>query len=317
MLHNNIDILDKSILYSSESSNSYDLSSIISYPLNNEEFIRNTLEYIEKTNIITKDTHEINFTENNEYKDFHIELNEEKEKEKEKNVGTIEIGEEKSITNIEDCYSTVNKEKKRGRNRCLKRKYKRKTHTRNAHDNILCKLQVHFMKFLINISNDVIRQVLKKGKKLSFVHLDYLIKKNINFTFFENLKSKQIKEVLQMPISSKYKTKIKEYNKMIYNKVLALNKESNQSNLLNEFFEMKYANLFKIYYNNAEALNNLYFNGECITCSIKTKSFYYLIQSYLDLKDEIMKVCRDFYFNNDELTDNISSNNNYFRVMKI
>ncbi len=181
----------------------------------------------------------------------------------------------------------------------------------------MCKLQVHFMKFLINISNDVIRQVLKKGKKLSFVHLDYLIKKNINFTFFENLKSKQIKEVLQMPISSKYKTKIKEYNKMIYNKVLALNKESNQSNLLNEFFEMKYANLFKIYYNNAEALNNLYFNGECITCSTKTKSFYYLIQSYLDLKDEIMKVCRDFYFNNDELTDNISSNNNYFRVMKI
>ena len=35
-------------------------------------------------NIITKDTHEINFTENNEYKDFHIELNEEKEKEIEK-----------------------------------------------------------------------------------------------------------------------------------------------------------------------------------------------------------------------------------------
>ena len=136
MLHNNIDILDKSILYSSESSNSYDLSSTISYPLNNEEFIRNTLEYIEKTNIITKDTHEINFTENNEYKDFHIELNEEKEKEKEKNVGTIENGEEKSITNIEDRHSTVNKEKKRGRNRCLIRKYKRKTHTRNAHDNI-------------------------------------------------------------------------------------------------------------------------------------------------------------------------------------
>ena len=149
------------------------------------------------------------------------------------------------------------------------------------------------------------------------MHLDYLIKKNINFTFFENLKSKQIKEVLQMPISSKYKTKIKNYNKFIYNKVLALNKESNQSNWLKEFFEMKYINLFKIYYNNAEELNKFYFNGKCITCSKNTKSFYYLIQKYFDLKDEIMNVRRDFYFNNDESTDNISSNNNYFRVMKI
>ena len=70
--------------------------------------------------------------------------------------------------------------KMKGDNKC-----KRKTHTSNFIDNTLCKLQIHFLNFLVNFSNDAIRtafeneqiynQVIKKSEWLkNLLDMNYL-----------------------------------------------------------------------------------------------------------------------------------------------
>lgn len=303
MLQNNLDIL-----YSNDI---LDENSNDSYPFNSEDFLRNKIEYIGKTYSFTKDTSDNKITEDNIYKAFEDNL------EIEKGIKLTENDENKKIININlsDNKQNINIKKKRGRKlgEKAKRKYKRKTHTRNDDDNILSKLQVHFMKFILNISNDAKRQVLKEAKKLYFKDIDYKIKKNISYTFFEKIKYYKIKDILQMPISSKYRNYKENYNQKVYN----LN--VNKSVWLQEFYEMDYMTLFKKYYNNAEKLNKLNFKGKDIILSKNTKSLKDLIESNLDLKEKIIKVCSDYYFIESKCPDNICSNNlnNYFRVVKV
>ena len=70
--------------------------------------------------------------------------------------------------------------KMKGDNKC-----KRKTHTSNFIDNTLCKLQIHFLNFLVNFSNDAIRtafeneqiynQIIKKSEWLkNLLDMNYL-----------------------------------------------------------------------------------------------------------------------------------------------
>ena len=42
---------------------------------------------------------------------------------------------------------------------------------------IITKVQVHYINFRINISNDIIKATFKKEKDLSFKHIDYKFKK--------------------------------------------------------------------------------------------------------------------------------------------
>ena len=66
--------------------------------------------------------------------------------------------------------------KKRGRTKLINSK--RKTHSKDDRDNILTKIQNHFLTFLINASNDVIKLCFhaKKNNK-RFRQIDYNIKK--------------------------------------------------------------------------------------------------------------------------------------------
>ena len=70
--------------------------------------------------------------------------------------------------------------KMKGDNKC-----KSKTHTSNFIDNTLCKLQIHFLNFLVNFSNDAIRtafeneqiynQIIKKSEWLkNLLDMNYL-----------------------------------------------------------------------------------------------------------------------------------------------
>ena len=320
MFHKEFDILYSNEPIGSDNISLEEYSNII-YPMNNEDFLHNNIENIARTNLLTKDSSDIRITEDDVYRAIKDEF----DIDNYKDIKSFEKDENnegyRTLSNIYNIAKKGNIKRKPGRKSgpIIKGKYKRKIHKRNDIDNILTKLQVHFMNFILNIANDAIKQVLKKSKKLCFKHIDYNFKKNINYTYFENLKNLPIKEILQEQISSKYKilSKDKNYNKEVYKKVISLNKEVNKSDWLKDFFELKYITLFKKYYNNTKKLISLNFNGKDIKLTEKkTKSFNDLIETNFDLKENLIKVCNEFYFNNNEYLDIIPSNN-YFRVDKL
>ena len=80
-----------------------------------------------------------------------------------------------------------------------------------------------YINFIINISNDIIKATFKKEKDLCFKHIDYKFKKNIKFENFEKLNNSEVKDIIQMRITSKYRSKTSEnenFNKEIYQKVI-------------------------------------------------------------------------------------------------
>jgi len=75
-----------------------------------------------------------------------------------------------------------------------------------------------------------------------------------------------------LDVSKKYRklSLDKDYNKNIYDKLIA------SSGWLEKLFEMKIVDAFKLYFNNCQHLDSIYFEGKIINFSEKTKSFYSL-----------------------------------------
>ena len=225
--------------------------------------------------------------------------------------------EDKIINNNEEIIENLRRKRGRKTEGINNKKFKRKTHVKTDDDNILNKIQVHFMNFIVNVSNDAIKSTFKKGKeerRYCFKHINYNYKKNISYDYFEKLKSLQINKILKKPVSKKYKnfSEIENYNETVYNQVIK------KSDWLKKFYDMIYIDLFKIYYNNAEKMDKISFNGQNIKFTKKTKSLFNLIQKYSDLKVYIISIIDTYYFNNIETKTNININkNNYFQVKKV
>ena len=96
----------------------------------------------------------------------------------------------------------------------------RKIHRASDNDNILRKIQVHFLSFIINYTNDVITAFTQDKKIPLFKNLDYKIKKVVNHKSVENLKTKTIGEILQSRVSPKIKVNHESANKNTYNIIL-------------------------------------------------------------------------------------------------
>ena len=163
-----------------------------------------------------------------------------------------------------------------------------KTHTAFAHDNILRKVQVQFISFIIYYSNDVISFLVNDENIPCFQDVDYELKKVVSFKNVESLKKKEIGEIIQFKITPKIKKK--EENENVKNINLLLKKYPS----LRDFFKMKYLDLFKQYYNNN---NNIFkVNDKIIPLSPKTikKTFSKLIEKNYYLKDKINYVCENY-----------------------
>ena len=171
-------------------------------------------------------------------------------------------------------YFTVKILNERGRKRINIKdgKNKQKKHRKTDLDNILTKVQVNFIKFIVNLANDILKKVNEQNKK--FLDIKYDIKKKINFKNFENLKTLKIKDILQLPASKKFRNVIEkeEHNKRIFHMM------KNTSECLNEFFNMNYISLFKSYFNDCEPLKTINIKGKEFDLSNNTKSFYYLVK---------------------------------------
>jgi len=144
-----------------------------------------------------------------------------------------------------------------------------KLHDSSSEDNCLRKIQNHFFKFIINLTNEALK---KENIEEDFKPIDYKIKSNVNHDFFCELQKKSIKNILEMDISPKYKSQSKDINWKVLNKIY------NYSNWLNDFFNINYLELFSEYHNNEKPLLKFVFKGKEIELS-KTKSFYYLLNN--------------------------------------
>ena len=112
----------------------------------------------------------------------------------------------------------------------------------------------------MDICNCIINNIIGKEKGLSFKDIDYSFKKQINYTAFEELRNYKIKDILQKPVSKKFRTFLSGYNKEIYDKVI------NESEWIKDLFDLEYSWFFDIYYNECKPL------GE--TIDIKGRTIY-------------------------------------------
>ena len=218
-----------------------------------------------------------------------------------KNINEINIENKEKIQNIENEKQIIkfinnnhkNKTKDFPKNeKKLNKKKIKKIHTSFDDDNILRKIQVQFLSFIVNFSNDVIYFFSNDLSFPRFHHLDYEIKKVVNKITVKKLKNKTIGDILKSDITPKMKKSSKDINTIVYNEIIS------KYPFLEKFFEINYINLFKQYYNNE---NNIFeFNGQIIPLSNETKrkTYNYLIQKKNKIFQEKIKyVSINYYLN--------------------
>ena len=175
---------------------------------------------------------------------------------------------------------------KRGRK---EKKCNKKIHNAYDDDNILRKIQVHFLSFATNFVNDVIRTFANNKKVPYFRNIDYEIKKTVNHKYVEELKSKCVGELLQLKVSPKMKNHDESVNKEIYQTVIT------SFPFMYGFLQRSYLSLFKEYFYNKNKI--FIVNGKLISLSIKTKTFNDLINKNYAYREKLTSIAINFFLN--------------------
>ena len=192
-----------------------------------ESFNDNFFEFFQKDSFenSSKDEKKINFLENISYE--YCEKEEDKIKNK-KNIGQFLIKKRGRITNDDSSKSI-------------------KKHDKFSQDNILRKIQVHYMSFLISSINDILK-TFNINKR--FLKLNYDFKKNVNKKFVEGLKNKTIADIICNEISNKYRKQNVNTNMIIYDHI-------KDYPILNKILSENYLIFFKKFYYKSNKIINL------------------------------------------------------------
>lgn len=125
--------------------------------------------------------------------------------------------------------------KKRGRNpKIQKTKVKNRKYDQ---DDILTKIQAHYISYIINFLNKVLPAL---GIKEEFKEIKYSLKKNVSYEYFTQLQGKTLREVVSMETSNKYSKFGKEHNKDLC--------ESIDNKVVQNILSKKYLEFFQNYY---------------------------------------------------------------------
>ena len=190
-----------------------------------------------------------------------------------------------NISNINEGENIINEnnlEKRRRGRKPKMQETKKKVHDAYDYDNILRKIQVHFLTFIICFCNDLIEAFLPNNKELKFKNLNYQLKKTVNHSYVENLKAKKVGDILQFEVSSKIRKFHNTINQQIYHKVCQL------SPILNNFFNLSYLELFNQYYFKSKTV--IYVEGKKINISERTKFFSDLIDKNIEGAQKIQEI---------------------------
>ena len=141
--------------------------------------------------------------------------------------------------------SLTAKKRRKGNKDDLNKKAKN-PHDKYSSDNLLRKIQVHYLSFIISFLNNILKPL---NYEQQFLKLEYNFKINVNNKFVESLKSKSIGTIICNKISEKYKNHDENANKNICE---ILEKDE----VFNKILSENYAQLFrKIYFNSNRKLN--------------------------------------------------------------
>ena len=182
-------------------------------------------------------------------------------------------------------------------------------HSAMDYDNVLRKVQVHCLTFLVNLTNDYIISLSKdiKGTNIPyFRHIDYKIKRQINHSYIKKIKNSKIGDILQLPVSKKNRACQDNQNVLTYMEIIKLFpflEERYFSKSLKEFFRDYYYNKFG---------NSININGVNVTLSFKTKSFNNLIEKNTKYADKLKNIAFYFYVHgeNETIKDTIKEGKN-------
>ena len=184
-------------------------------------------------------------------------------------------------------FSTKHFTNKRKRGRLTSNKKKRNEHTKYTEDNVITKIQTHYMNFIIKLINDYVSSKEKKRFK-NFTHK---IKSKISKAYREELEDSSINALLNNILISEKYNECPEFNKNLADKLL----KNKNDTFLKDLFDMKYLELFDYYYNNNKPLKEIKIKNKVIKLSPKTKTFYTLIKKNEDMKERILEVAEKIY----------------------
>jgi len=196
---------------------------------------------------------------------------------------------ENKVKSDKPVFETKLGKKKRGKK---SKRINKKVHGAFDRDNIISKIQIHFLNFVIYFLNDCIHKFFK-NKRINFKKFNHADKSNSTNEHVNTLKNYTINNLLEeLKISEKYTRFDKDFNKKIKDKLI-------QNPWFRKLLDMKYTTLFSYYCNNNQPLNEISLFDEKIIFSPKTKSFYALLEKNNEYKEEFIELAKRF-FNDDD-----------------
>ena len=146
----------------------------------------------------------------------------------------------------------------------------KKIHDKYSVDNMLRKIQIHYLNFIILFLNEILKNLNYKQR---FLKLDYNFRKTIKKDFVELLKKSTLKDIVINKISERYTNYSNNTNKMIY-------EEIKENEILKNILSIDYLTLFKtIYYKSNKKIDlSQYGINQVIILSKKVKMFNDLLK---------------------------------------
>lgn len=191
----------------------------------------------------------------------------------------------KGIKNqVENVQNLLNR--KRGRKKKLFSKNNiKKNHNKNTKDNKLKKIKSHYENCIISFNNEILKKFNYHEK---YLKINKKFKLSIKNNLFEQIKNKNIGNILSEKISSKFKKYGEDHNKKLFEKF-------NQNIILNKIYSENYIHFFKnVYFKNNREINlTEYGIKDIIYLSKKVKLFQDLLDKFNEDKDykEDLKKC--------------------------
>jgi hypothetical protein len=134
---------------------------------------------------------------------------------------------------------------KRGRKSKISKIKVIKKHDKFTIDNILRKIQVHYLNFIVSFINTILKYL---GFKLRLFYLNYNLKQNICKKNIKYLKNCTLIEILSREVSPKYRKVNKDENMIILEKII-------KCPILKKILSEKYMYLFDIYLKSQRIIN--------------------------------------------------------------
>ena len=153
--------------------------------------------------------------------------------------------------------------KKRGKEA---KRINKKVHGAGDRDNVISKIQTHFLNFVINFLNDCVNKFFK-NKRINFKKFNHADKSNSTYKHVNTLKNCTINNLLELlKISDKYTRFDENFNKKNKEKLI-------QNSWFQKLFEMKYTTLFSYYFNDNKPLNEMILFEKKLFCLQRQNRF--------------------------------------------